>query len=69
MKLQWIDPPSGWKYGFPKIWDSEAQPNVHKFLCDNGYPHELIEDFGSHFYTRHWAVTEEDIAKYYSNNL
>ena len=31
----WIDVPSGWKYGFPKIWD--RQEPVEKFLKDNGY--------------------------------
>jgi hypothetical protein len=23
-KKIWIDPPSGWKYGFPKVYDREV---------------------------------------------
>jgi len=34
----WVDPPSGWRYGFPKVWDSEHQPNVVGWLLLNGYP-------------------------------
>lgn len=34
----WIDPPSGWRYGFPKVWNSEEVDNVEDFLRENGYP-------------------------------
>ena len=42
-----IDPPSGWKYGFPKeinIEDYESKDfNLDKWLLTNGYPKEEIE--------------------------
>lgn len=40
MKM-WIDPPSGWKYGFPKIWNGEG--SIEDFLRENGLPEELIK--------------------------
>ena len=34
----WVDPPSGWRYGFPKVWNSDEVDNVEDFLRENGYP-------------------------------
>ena len=34
----WVDPPSGWKYGFPKIWDTDNDPPMKEWLALNGYP-------------------------------
>jgi hypothetical protein len=42
---EWIDPPGGWKYGFPKSLPGGFEPtdeNIMKFLIDNGYPHSEI---------------------------
>jgi hypothetical protein len=39
----WVDPPSGWRYGFPKIWDSEEYPNIVGWLLKSGYPAKDIE--------------------------
>jgi len=53
----WIDPPSGWMYGFPKIWDEEVEPDMEKFIIDNGYPVRQ-----AHFACRHmrmWEVKKE----------
>ncbi len=48
-----IDPPSGWRYGFPKeIKDGES---YRKLLEDSGYPEKDIE-FALN-YSRSW--TEE----------
>lgn len=58
MKL-WIDPPSGWKYGFPKIWDSEKDSrDIHKWVVKNGYPQALIDELGDLFYTRQWRADD-----------
>lgn len=43
MKLLWIDPPEGWRYGFPKQWDQEKHPDLIQWLRDNGLPESLIE--------------------------
>ena len=37
-----IDPPSGWKYGFPKVYDNPNNLTATKWCLENGYPkHEL----------------------------
>ena len=54
-----IDPPSGWKYGFPKPIPSHVADHV-KWLVDNGYPQELVEDFGDSFYCRYIMVPDAD---------
>lgn len=42
MKKVFIDPPSGWKYGFPKeIPDNVI--DVKRWLLDNGYPEKDID--------------------------
>ena len=40
----WVDPPDGWKYGFPKLWDKEAQPDWEKWILQQGYPSEMLHD-------------------------
>lgn len=58
MKL-WIDPPSGWKYGFPKVWDSEKDSrDIYKWMVENGYPQALIDELGDLFYTRQWRADD-----------
>lgn len=60
MKL-WIDPPSGWQYGFPKIWDSEKDSRDSLvWLVDNGYPQELIDQLGDMFYTQQWSADDDN---------
>ena len=45
-----IDPPEGWKYGFPKPAPDNVDPvefekdeNINKWLVENGYPQALID--------------------------
>ena len=57
MKITMCDPPSGWKYGFPKAMPSNAKDenfDVCAWLVSNGYPQSLIDSFGKHFYVRYW---------------
>ena len=54
-----IDPPSGWQWGFPKIWDSNLQPNCQAWLIEQGYPQSQIDFLGRHFYIRTWEVEHE----------
>jgi len=58
---KWIDPPSGWKYGFPKTFDTEKDGDIHTWLVANGYPQEEIEDLGDQFYVRQWLTDEEEL--------
>jgi len=53
-KVLMIDPPSGWKYGFPKELTVDDTQTVTEWLVDNGYPRALIDHFGNHFPCRHW---------------
>ena len=57
-----IDPPSGWKYGFPKVLPKEAQGRNLEWLVENGYPQSEIDKMKDHFYVRYWIeeVDEEN---------
>ncbi len=51
IKYSWIDPPSGWQYGFPKAftfeedvtWSEEERiDKLCQWLENNGYPIERL---------------------------
>ena len=44
-----IDPPNGWKYGFPKEFPNNVG-NIPAWLVENGYPQEIINKMGPSFY-------------------
>jgi len=52
-KILIIDPPSGWKYGFPKELPQDIK-DTKKWLVENGYPQHEIDSCGDHFYCRYW---------------
>lgn len=52
MSKVWVDPPSGWKYGFPKLWDGKG--NCNEWLVNNGYPKSEIDAMGDYFFVRQW---------------
>jgi hypothetical protein len=59
MKI-WIDPPSGWRYGFPKIWDPEVNgTDIQAWIIREGYPESEILSLGKYFHWRSWEATEE----------
>lgn len=52
-----VDPPSGWRYGFPKPYFKNAVTDgneLKRWLVENGYPERAIERFGDHFPVRYW---------------
>jgi hypothetical protein len=51
-----VDPPNGWKYGFPKVLPKEHQHRTLDWLVDNGYPRHEIDSLGKHFYCRYWNI-------------
>lgn len=59
-KALMIDPPSGWKYGFPKELTVDGTQTVTEWLVDHGYPKEMIDKMGEHFYCRHWEEEVEE---------
>lgn len=51
--VKMIDPPAGWKFGFPKAIPDDVT-DVMAWLVENGYPQEEIDSCGEHFYCRYW---------------
>lgn len=59
MKKTFIDPPSGWRYGFPKaLPDDLDRKYLRQWLIDNGYPENEV-DFGMK-YCRYWSQEVDD---------
>lgn len=56
----YIDPPEGWKYGFPKIIPAEHQSRTREWLIEQGYPEMLIDSFGDYFICRMWNEAEDE---------
>jgi hypothetical protein len=52
--VTYVDPPSGWKYGFPKAIPDARKKDLVEWLVEEGYPRPEIEAFGAHFYCRLW---------------
>lgn len=42
-----VDPPEGWKYGFPKMapdnWLEMSEQEIEEWFIDKGYPVQLID--------------------------
>lgn len=47
-----VDPPEGWKYGFPKEYDKEKDGDMLEWMVKEGYPRERILAYGEYFYVR-----------------
>jgi hypothetical protein len=50
-----VDPPMGWKYGFPKVFDTETDGVMLEWIVDQGYPEAEIDKLGDAFHVRMWA--------------
>ena len=54
-----VDPPSGWQFGFPQVFDFQAtskethDEELHAWFVSKGYPQALI-DQGMLKYCRYW---------------
>jgi hypothetical protein len=55
-----IDPPSGWKYGFPMPLPDPRPENTMDWLVEQGYPQAEIDSLGQYFYCRYWEVEMND---------
>lgn len=40
-KPYWVDPPSGWRYGFPRLYDPAKDGDMRAWMIANGYPEHL----------------------------
>lgn len=54
-----IDPPSGWRYGFPKPIPEDVK-DIKTWLIDNGYPEKEIENMGESLTYRIWYEGDDD---------
>lgn len=53
MAQMWVDPPGGWRYGFPKkIPDGVI--NQREWMIAEGYPKEVMDSYGDSFFCRYW---------------
>lgn len=53
-----IDPPEGWRYGFPKVIPPEHQHRTLEWLVEQGYPNELLER--TMMRIRYWNEASDD---------
>lgn len=53
MAQMWVDPPEGWRYGFPRKIPNDV-PDHRKWLVEQGYPEKVIESYGEYFFCRYW---------------
>lgn len=54
-----IDPPKGWRYGFPKPISKECLESdieFRKYLVNNGYPDHMLDLAFKH--SRYWEDKE-----------
>lgn len=52
VKTVLVDPPEGWRYGFPKPMPVDTA-DVTAWLVKNGYPQKMIILLGDHFYVKY----------------
>lgn len=55
-----IDPPSGWKYGFPKPYDNPTNIPVAQWLIENGYPKSELNKDGNPYWVRYLQTSVEE---------
>ena len=63
MKVLVCDPPSGWKYGFPKPIHEEyrilgSDFDLARWLIDNGYPEEEVDKYDGDVPCRFWEADD-----------
>lgn len=56
--VTWVDPPSGWRWGFPKPMPDSVE-NFREWLVSEGYPQAEIDALGDFFYIRCWKAEAE----------
>ena len=52
----WVDPPEGWKFGFPAIYDPEKDGQMSDWIVRKGYPLLTIKEYGESWAVRCWPV-------------
>lgn len=60
MSKVWVDPPEGWKHGFPAIYDSETDGQMSEWIINKGYPVQTIKEYGEQWHIRCWPAEEPE---------
>jgi len=60
MSKLWIDPPEGWKFGFPAIYDPDTDGQMSEWIISKGYPVQIIKEYGESWAVRCWPVAEPE---------
>jgi len=50
----WVDPASGWQYGFPAVWDPSKE-TLDELMDRHNYPKDM-----RNLWVRYWDYTEEE---------
>ena len=58
--MMWVDPPEGWKYGFPAIYNPETDGDMRDWIVRKGYPFLTIEAYGESWSVRCWPADEPE---------
>jgi hypothetical protein len=51
------DPPSGWRYGFPRPYKPLPEETIEQTLLRDGYPQKEVDDGGAK-HVRFWEQAE-----------
>ncbi len=57
MLVTYIDPPEGWRHGFPKAIPDDIMQgigSIKSWLLEQGYPKTVMDNYGAHFFYRTW---------------
>ena len=55
------DPPSGWKYGFPKPYKPLADETLVATLLRDGYPMAEVKRLGKTLHCRFWEEPADEL--------
>jgi len=61
LPMIWVDPPEGWRYGFPAIYDPEKDGQMSDWIVRKGYPLQTIKAYGESWAVRCWPVEEPKV--------
>ena len=50
----YVDPPDGWRFGFPKAVPKGWEHDLIAFILNEGYPKPMIDWYGDKFPLRCW---------------
>jgi len=62
-KITWYDPPSGWRYGFPKEYNPLFGETLEQTLLRDGYPQREIDNSGA-THVRFWETDDTEFCRH-----